>query len=392
MKKYNYIDYLMMFLFLAVSGGQYFCIFYGRFFIPIFLLLSLYYHFRRYHGIKYFTSLWYILIGCSYSTIHYLLIYPDHEKNTFIPSILMLIAAYLFLSSLTLSRFRRLYLNTVSVMAAISIFIFLIVEGGLVSPSVYSKGGLTSVMFLFHHMGNPSLFGRLAGIYWEPGAYQIVLNMVFILYSDVIIKREIGKSLRIKFLIILIAVLLTKSTAGYLMILALLSYWGGGILMKHFSLQKIIMVVSVGVAASWFIYNSDAVQKKISQRELGYANSSYTIREADNMAMLKMISERPIEGFGIDSKDFIYRGTRLGSRTYSNGVLLMIVCLGIPFFIFYLFFIIMGIKRLYPNNSFLLILFLFLFINSFEVFWFYPVAFILHFLREDKTMLLHQRS
>lgn len=380
--KIKQIEYYLMFLFLAVSGGEFYCMTFGRYFIPLFVLCSLGFHIKKYHRVRFFKTARYILIGWAYSAFHYFLLYPNHIKNTFLPSSLMLIGAYLFLSSYSISRFKRIYLNTVYVMAIVSIVILIIVQLGIISPSL-NTGEEPTYMFLTHNLGRTEISRRLAGIYWEPGAYQIILNMVFFLHLNDFISMKINRYDRIKLGVILFAVLLTASTAGYMFLAALLFFLGMIKLKVNFNLGKLLVVIFISAVAFVGLYKSSAIQKKILEKEQAYANSSYSIRLADNVAMYIMISERPIIGWGQDSVDLISTGEKLGARTFSNGILFIIVCLGFPFFFIYLYYLYHGIKRLFPNRNTIFLISLFLFMNSFEVFWFYPAAFILFFLMDN---------
>lgn len=60
---------------------------------------------------------------------------------------------------------------------------------------------------------------RLASIFWEPGQYQIILNFTLILCSNDIIdlfKEHRYMILIKKYIILIVALMLTKSTAGYI--------------------------------------------------------------------------------------------------------------------------------------------------------------------------------
>lgn len=376
-------EYLMMFFFLAVSGGEFFCMAYGRYFIPLFFLLAFWFHTNKYHRIRLFKGARYIFIGLSYMIIHYYLIYPNHVKNTFLPSVIMLFGAYLYLSCYSMPRFKRLYLNTVYVMAFVSIIIWGLVMINVLSPALQSYEDSGIYMFLFHNMGAGRISSRLSGIYWEPGAYQVILNMTFLFYIDDFVNKQIDRSDWKKFGVILVAVLLTISTVAYLFLALLVAYWSFIKLKGKFTLTRLFAVGILSVVAVIGIYNSTAVQGKLQEREQGYESSSYTIRANDNLALLMMISEKPILGWGRDSQEYVKVGEQLGSISFSNGILSMIACLGFPFFFIWLFFLYGGVKRLYPyRNAIILTLFI-IFQNSFEDFWWLPVTYSFFFLNAD---------
>ena len=372
-----------MLFFLAVSGGEYFCMAYGRFFIPLFFILSFWFHLKKYHRLRFFKGARYILIGLTYMTIHYFLIYPNHVKNTFIPSVIMLFGAYFYLTCYSMPRFKRLYLNTVYVMAFVSIVIWGLVMLNVITPTTQSIDGVSFNMLLFHNLGAGRISTRLSGIYWEPGAYQVILNMTYLFYIDDIEHKQIDRSDRKKFLVILLAVLLTISTVAYIFLALLVAYWVLLKLKGKFSITRLLVVGVVSVVAVCGIYKSEAVQGKMLEREQGHDGSSYTIRANDNLALLMMISEKPIIGWGRDSREYIKVGEQLGSISFSNGILSMIACLGFLFFFIWTFFLYGGIKRLYPHRNALILVLFVLFQNSFEDFWWLPVTYSFFFLNAD---------
>lgn len=372
-------QYLIFFLFLAISGGQFFYMLYGRYFVPLFLIISILYHHRKHKGFYFNDSFYFLVLGGFYLLIHYFFIYPDHVGNTFLPQILLFIGSYFFISSFSFPRFKELYLNTIVFMGVISIILFLLVENGLVSPTTIIKNQHVHQMFMLHNFGwsRTGTFGRMAGIYWEPGAYQIVLNMTFFLYFRELISNKMTKAQIIKLLIVSIAVLMTQSTAGYMMIALLALYCGVRYFIRNNITIKSLTLLIALVIALPFLYNSIIIQDKLAQKDR--AGSSYEIRRSDNVAMIKMIQEQPLLGYGIDSKEKKARSLTLDNHTNSNGMLSILSTLGFLFFIIYAMFLFRGLYRIYSIRDGVIVFLLFMFLNAFEVFWYFPVAYIFHF-------------
>lgn len=379
-------QYMMIFLLLAISGGQFFYIFNGKYFVSAFFISSIIYHLYQNKRFKYSQSITFLFWSVSYLLIHYFFITPVHVGNTFLPQLLLLIGSYFFYTSFTYERFKRMYLNTVTVMAVVSIALFFVVESGFVTPEYQTKGNSEALMFMFHKMGGEgrSLFGRLAGIYWEPGAYQIILNMGLLLYINELINNKISKSQIRKFIIIIIALLLTQSTAGYMMLGLIGGYWTfRKLLVKGFSIKSIFITL-IGIIVITILYNSSVVQDKLAQQDK--EGTSYEIRRADNIALMIMIYEKPLFGYGQDSVEFERLSNALDNKSSSNGILSLLATLGIIYFYIYLRFLIKGLNRTYLiKRDVILIFVLFLFLNAFEVFWYFPLAFIFHFDFKKET-------
>lgn len=369
-------NYFLFVLFLCVSGGQYFYIINGKYFVSLFLVLS-FIKFVRNEKITKGRPLSFLLFASAYSLIHYYFLYPNHVGNTFLPQFMLLLGSYFFLSTLSFEEFKEKYVNCVSIMAIISIVIFLLVEFGFVSTTYVSKSGRGSEMFLFHNMGWNGLFGRLAGIYWEPGAYQIILNMTIILFMKEIINNQLNKKKIKQFIIIIIAMLLTQSTAGYMMFMLLVSY----IVLKRnisgrFELKKILFVF-ICFLGCYYMYNSSTIQDKLAQEDT--KGSSYEIRKADNLAMITMFYERPFIGYGLDSHERSMRNMALDNETSSNGIFSLLSTYGLIYFVVYIIFLMRGLGSQFSKVDTFFILCLFLFLNAFEVYWYFPLAFIFHF-------------
>lgn len=75
-------------------------------------------------------------------------------------------------------------------------------------------------LFAFHTFGGGKwgLNQHLSGLFWEPGVYQMALNMALIMNCHILSLpvRFIGKTDLTKYAVIVLAVVLTMSTTGYL--------------------------------------------------------------------------------------------------------------------------------------------------------------------------------
>lgn len=141
------------------------------------------------------------------------------------------------------------------------------------------------------------LFNRIAGIFTEPGAYQFCLNFALVLFLEDIKTLHLKKNEIYKIGTIIFTIILCGSTIGYLVLITIIIYTISRLKIKY----KAISLPLIALIAFWGIKGlvlSDNISGKFSQEGEG---SSLMMRQADNIALLQMISDSPILGNGIKS-------------------------------------------------------------------------------------------
>lgn len=386
-KKFS--TYFLFLLFLAVSGGLYFYIINGRYFVTAFFALSFIAHIAKYNGISFKENKLFFIAVIIYQLINYSLINTQHIGNTFFPQLLLFVSSYFFLSIFSIDDFKRYYLNSVTIMTITAIIVYLGYTYGLLSISNIWDGTRDMDMCYYHRV----IGKRLSGIYWEPGAMQIPLNMTLLLYMKEIIYWQINKKDIWKFILIVVAVILTVSTAGLLWICLFMAYFAFKRLQTRRISVKTATLIILLCGGSVVLYFSDMVQDKLLMKSDSSA-ASMQIRAADNLGQLVLISEKPIFGWGIDSKEMSRRNEEINNITNSNGIFALTSQFGIVFLLFWLYQLIIKMKRFFNNEMLIGALFLFLFLNAFEVYWYFPVALIFHFLdcSEHQMKLINIRN
>jgi len=345
----------------------------------VYLAFAVYY--RLYHPIGILlrgTSL-YLFLSYAFMIISFCF-YPEMADNQVLGFIFQSFGSYLILSNTDFDSFRRKYLKVLYFMCVYAIPVYLLIEYEMSPFSVIDRGFYWSCIGV--SVGWPSgLFHRFAGFYHEPGACQIVLNLVFILYINEIRNWNLSKSEKRELLVILLGVILTKSTCGYfvLLVIALCCFWK-----RIISRWFVPALVGVSVCG-YMIFMSDVIQDKLNNENGD--SVSLTSRTADNLAMLQMISEEPFVGWGLGSVDHLKRSDALGNWSNSNGILYMASSVGIPWFLFYLIFLGIGIYRIgFRDISLILVLLAFLMLESNERFIEHPVSYILLFLHRQRKI------
>lgn len=339
----------------------------------IYLIFAIYY--RIHHPIGTllgFTSL-YLFLSYIFIIISFCF-HPLLADNQALGFIFQSLGSYLILNNISYKAFKRKYLKLVFLMCVYAIPIYLLIEYEISPFPVIEKGFFWSCMGVTVGWYS-GLFHRFAGFYHEPGACQIILNLALILYINDIRSWNLSKSEKLELLVILIGVVLTKSTGAYLtlLVIALCCFFEK---IKSRFFLPIFVVMSLCIYSIWA---SDVVQNKFYKEDGD--SVSLMMRQADNLAMFQMTLEEPWIGWGLGSVDHLKRSDALGNISNSNGILYMTSSVGIPWLILFLFFLLMGIYGLgFRNISLLFVLLAFLMLESNERFIECPVSYILLFL------------
>lgn len=161
-------------------------------------------------------------------------------------------------------KFRGVYLKVISTLCGISILGFManIFIGEF--PGYQFDRYCSLVFYNYVLGGSDSHFmdigTRNSGMFWEPGAFQGYINIAFLLYIDKfnVFFREYKKY----FIILLLALLSTFSTTGYLVFFAI-------IVLSAFRntkniIAKVFITTFVSIAAFWAYNNLDFMGEKIN--------------------------------------------------------------------------------------------------------------------------------
>lgn len=147
-------------------------------------------------------------------------IYGDGIYNHLI-IIFAVISGYLVTLAYSFEKFINIYLKIMYFISVFSIFIFVIV---FIAPSIFNyvpvigyRGGV-EVHNLFFTVALPRAeFNRNYGLFWEPGAFQVYLNLALIF--ELFAKNELRKRY---VLVFILAIITTFSTTGYIVLVPIL--------------------------------------------------------------------------------------------------------------------------------------------------------------------------
>ena len=168
---------------------------------------------------------------------------------------------------------------------------------------------------------------------------------------------------------------MTISTSGYIAFGILIS---GAIVNSAYGRKHIYLLPLLSfLAFSIFLllWNSDAVQKKIAQGEVNEENS-FNIRMADNLALLTMVGNKPVFGYGAGTKSAEDAKNKFGSISQSNGWLRSAAENGTPYVLYILVLIYSSIKRrVHIASAALFLLFAFILSQSGEGNTYFPYTY-----------------
>ena len=366
-------------LILIASGSQAFYRFHVSITLLFFLLFSVFFyiHYPYKSNIR---SLPFVNYYCLYILFNFFVLNSNHTDSLrVVPYVVFAVGSFLILSKISWPVLVDRLIVIVGYLAAISIVVFVIGELNIISPRIVDYNGVGVFMLFFHVIGWEEPFHRLAGIYWEPGAYQIVLNSTLLIAINFLFdkpKAEI-KGYYKYLLLIFVGSILTFSTTGYVILFIIAVYYF--YLKYKFNKQgnlnvfRLSFIIACVASVAYFVFMSAPIQKKMSQLESGGYNSTM-VRQADNLALIQMIAEKPIFGYGLASKEFNKRSEQLDNITSSNGDLFFAANFGLPFFLLVMMFCYIKAKALNLPPFFNVILFFML--NIGECFLYYPFVFI----------------
>lgn len=245
-------------------------------------------------------------------------------------------------------RFREIYLRVMVAICFISIPFYLLDSAGI--NFGYRIDRYNSV--LFYNFMN---IGRNPGMFWEPGAFQGFIILIPLLYSDKL--KQLWNKYKKACVILLIALLTTQSTTGYLT-------FAGFIFLTTLLNGKMNIVIKGGLIASFivaltYVWKQDFMGEKIANEiEIAQTIESGEVswsRMGTMMIDIENISRQPLigNGFVIEERYGILADSMAGAGNGFSGAINMF---GIPFMILYFIGIFKNLTSIPKPNRLIFIL------------------------------------
>ena len=251
------------------------------------------------------------------------------------------VSMYLAISTMSFRNFREKLLKALTYLSTATLIVWTLHIG----LGIGSFGKAPAPTFeIFMDWGE-----RMASIYWEPGQYQIIMTFTLVLFLDELRQINISRSMHYikKFGIIVIAMLVCRSTMAYisLMSLMMLSFMFNRSGRKNTILYVFMLIIAATLIL--LIFSSDVVQEKIDPANLTQKSSLY-IRILDNIALWNMSQVSPLTGLG-NGEEYMKYGRIFNDITSSNGWLAAAARYGWPFLSIIVLCMLLKLRRMKPG-------------------------------------------
>ncbi len=178
-------------------------------------------------------------------------------------------------------RFPKVYVETMTFIAVISLVGFLYNSFFGIIPGVrHSDYGVSIYIYNQLDSIHTGFVSRNCGMFWEPGAYQGYLNIavMFALMFDTM------KKIKYQILILIIAILTTKSTTGYAVLAFILAYY---IMFNYNGKYRILFCVFFALLFVYYYTSLDFLQDKIQTQDFNNQSEGRLNDYARYMPLIK---------------------------------------------------------------------------------------------------------
>lgn len=367
-------DYFIATLFILTSGSVWWLTTFGA--AGAFIILLLVGIINVVRKKRRLNNSWlFILIVMVICSLNAVILQRQYEDNSMLGYIVCITATYLIISQYDFLYFVKLLTNVLVVILVIAIPVYLLCSFNIIPA--YHKQMLGTPFMMSGYIftiGWWEPFERFSGLWHEPGACQILLNSILWLNFKKIQKWELTKHDKIKFTIILIGIILTKSTAGYLVFLCFLLAIGftSKVRSRHRLVIYTVLCVSM-ISASIVLFNDDVIQKKLFN-EPGKESVSKRDRKKDAIAFIKVANLYPLTGAGIGTDLFFKKAKEYGMSARSSGILLYTASLGYTWLLLFMYTCFVRIRRLKYGEATLFLFISVLIMQNNEMYIEYPIT------------------
>ncbi|MGL4865767.1 MAG: hypothetical protein ACRC4T_21935 [Cetobacterium sp.] len=255
-----------------------------------------------------------------------------------------LIIVYLGVNCIEVENFFEKFSKIIYYISIISFLAYII---GILNPNlikVVPDYNFRTIYFLtnIYQSDLISYIPRTSGIFWEPGLYQMFLNISLIYFIE--------KNSYIKVFFIISQIILTISFTGYIALFIIIIY-------KYFLKKRVLSKDNICIffiTIVLFFVNIGRFYDMYIQKKETY---SYKIRVQDTIIPMKLSLEKPFTGFGVNNnnkflKEFnennemkiIFRNI-YQERGISNGFVQIFYFKGYIFFLIYMCSLIIFLKK-----------------------------------------------
>lgn len=315
----------LLILLLIVAGGSVVGIAYSRITDTLFLAVAIIYLFFFCSGIiKNINAvkMWAVLF--LFYIVNFVIFSTDSPNMTaYIVYVMRMTACMLFCNIFTMDEFKHYFHRAIFAISVISLIAFVVIMNINYRQYLIYMNDLP--MFgIFNCKAIPT--GRNSSVFWEPGAYQIFINLALLFHFE---EKNFSKESLFSFetLVLVVSLVTTFSTSGYFAFAVVMAFY----IVKNWNnmetrtkiLTLIPTLILIG-AVVYIILSSNAVVDKFQVR-----NTSYIRRQADLYNSIEALKASPLHGYGIGTNSFYYMIENHNLFSNSIGVFASSLNLGI---------------------------------------------------------------
>lgn len=262
---------------------------------------------------------------------------PSANMQSVVMLMVLLLSGLLATSIVNFDQFASYYVKVIRVLILFSLLSFVVIRFNIPSPLPAAKSIAdfyyrNFVVFFVPERAIETQGYRNSGVWWEPGAFQLFINLAFLF--EIVIQKVRWKS----YIIYALGIVSTISTTGFV-IFFLLSFLHFKKTVKKLSTSQIVLLVFITAIAMgiFLLLAKDMIFGKLNQDDTNFAST--LSRAYDNLVDWTMLKEHPWlgVGFGNDNARVDYALRLIGPLEYnsgakptgSDGLLLLIASLGI---------------------------------------------------------------
>ena len=227
------------------------------------------------------------------------LVHQDPVQNIYLRLIVDLVVVLLITKIVPFSTFSRHFTRLITVLAAASLFFYvlqpILKDLYQQAPLLVNQGSATyhNLFIWVTYVDKPE---RNFGVFWEPGAYQVFLNLALLFALSE--SNMSNKSKTVTAVICIVAIGTTYSTTGYFvcLLVLLLSFLEQAIGSSRRRIFAVVGIVAVLVVAG-FALDNDIIVGKFRPESTGY--TSFEDRYNATLLDLQIMRDSPAFGVGI---------------------------------------------------------------------------------------------
>lgn len=328
--KNKLIIFITMVLIVITSGSVLFGKLYYSLFIMILFATAVVFYFPKRIEPKHFLTLMVILAFILFN----MLLYRDNVGG-YGGLILKILAIFMIINRLDIQQAGKSYQWIIVALALLSLPFYAL---GVVSPEFVRSTFPTVEVWNgvyritpFYVYGNWNM-SRNQGIFWEPGAFQVFLNLgIFLMLFT---NRKLPKW---KLILVTGTLLTTMSTSGYmicgLIYFAYLIRSG-----KRKQMTQLIIPLLLLIPLIYFESQSGVIADKFQD-----GNQSFDRRSLDTTSNLELMIEKPLVGWGFQNNSVLME--RYGIGDSSNSLLTFGYQFGLPLLLIMLIYYYSRLQR-----------------------------------------------